>query len=161
MSSSSPCHPFQKSIKPHSLIQQKVQWYPDHPNSIIIVNSASSLVLDASEPEVKLREFTGSPLQQWEFECPSQASFFLKNVGTGRYLHAQGAQNEFHLVTEAKSGAPSQLWQYNSEEQTVRNPGSNKVLDVQGRFFVPGGQIKVHDHHGGNNQKFVLYYNNL
>ncbi|KAJ3652961.1 hypothetical protein Zmor_018883 [Zophobas morio] len=79
--------PISKIHQTHSVIQQKVQWYPDHPYSVIIVNSASSLVLDASEPEVKLREFTGSPLQQWEFECPSQASFFCRTLVQGKYRH--------------------------------------------------------------------------
>ncbi|KAJ3649839.1 hypothetical protein Zmor_021557 [Zophobas morio] len=158
-SSSLVCHSLGEHITPSTLVKQNTQWYPENYNSIIIVNPASSLVLDASQYHTQLQQYTGSPLQLWRFERTETGNFLIKNVGNQRYLQVQGdATNGKGIFTEGKSGGPSQQWQYNHLEQTITNSASGRALDIQGFNFIAGAGIEIYDKHAGTNQRFSLQY---
>ncbi|KAJ3640429.1 hypothetical protein Zmor_003726 [Zophobas morio] len=153
------CHPLGEHITPCILVKQNTQWYPENRNSIVIVNPASSLVLDASQYKTQLQEYTRSPLQLWRFERTETDTFLIKNVGNQRYLQVEGeGTNGSAILTDVKNGGPSQQWQYHHTDQTITNSASGRALDVLAFNFTAGAGIIIYDKHAGTNQRFSLQY---
>ncbi|KAJ3651559.1 hypothetical protein Zmor_017591 [Zophobas morio] len=153
------CHPLGEHITPCILVKQNTQWYPENCNSIIMVNPASSLVVDASRYPTQLQEYTGSPLQLWCFERTETGTFLIKNVGNQRYLQVEGdGTNGRRIVTDVKNGGPSQQWQHHHLEQTITNSASGRALEINGFNFTAGSVILINDKNAGTNQRFSLQY---
>ncbi|EFA05981.1 uncharacterized protein LOC664464 [Tribolium castaneum] len=125
----------------------------------VIRNTPSGLCLDATEYEVKLQHYTGSPAQQWILEPVGGGDrYVLRNKGNGAVLDIEGGPDcGANLITYESHGGLNQQWFVNPDH-TITSAAANLAVDVCDGNCFPGNILIAYDRHGGPNQQFHLEY---
>ncbi|RZC32329.1 uncharacterized protein BDFB_003349 [Asbolus verrucosus] len=131
---------------------------PQQDRGAIIRHVETGLVLDATEFEVKIQQYTGNPTQLWTLEPIGDGRFIIKNRGNSAVLDIEGGANSgAYLITYEQHGGENQQW-YIKSDRTIVSAAGDLAVDIHEGNCYPGNFVIAYERHGGPNQQFNVEY---